>query len=227
MREHVQQYCRTCHKCQLNKKQQKKYGLLPAKEAEVMPWKRVNVDLIGPYKIKNVNDPTKVKPRELRALTMIDPVTGWFEIKAINKPDASTVMDAFYEAWMCRYPRPEQIGFDNGGEFKDVFAAMCANYGVKQKRSTSHNPQSNGVIERIHQVVGNLLRTLQLEDATLNKEDPWAVYLASVAWAIRSTQHTVLEATPGQLVFGRDMVLPIQFQADWACIKLRKQEVIA
>ena len=104
MCEHVQQYCRTCHKCQLNKKQQKKYGLLPAKEAEVTPWKHVNVDLIGSYKIKNVNDPTKAKPHELRALTMINPVTGWFEIKAINKPDASTVMDAFYEAWMCRYP---------------------------------------------------------------------------------------------------------------------------
>ena len=38
--------------------------------------------------------------------------------------------------------------------------------------------------------------------------------------------HTVLNATPGQLVFGRDMVLPIQFQADWARIKLRKQETI-
>ena len=44
---------------------------------------------------------------------MIDPVTGWFEIKAIIKPDAQTVMDAFHEAWLCRYPRPEQIGFES------------------------------------------------------------------------------------------------------------------
>ena len=104
LREHVHQYCRTCDKCQLSKKKRLKYGLLPAKTAEVTPWKRMNVDLIGPYTIKNSNDPAKKKPRVLRALTMIDPVTGWFEIKAINKPDASTVMDAFYEAWMCRYP---------------------------------------------------------------------------------------------------------------------------
>jgi len=93
---------------------------------------------------------------------------------------------------------------------------MCKNYGVKQKHSMSHNPQSNGVIERIHQVVGNSLRTFGLESATLNEEDPWTPYLASVAWAICSTYHTVLNATPGQLVFGCDMVLPIQFQADWA-----------
>ena len=157
---------------------------------------------------------------------MIDPVTGWFEIKAIVKTDAETVMLAFHEAWLCRYPRPEQIGFDNGSEFKDVFSATCKHYGIKEKHPTSHNPQSNGVIERIHQVVGNSLRTFQLESATLNEDDPWTTYLASVAWAVRSTFHTVLNATPGQLVFGRDMVLPIQFQADWARIKLRKQETI-
>jgi transposase InsO family protein len=226
LRAHVHEHCRTCDKCQLFKKQRKKYGHLPPKDAETMPWKRVNVDLIGPYKINLINDSKDTAPRELRALTMIDPVTGWFEIKAILKPDAATVMDAFHEAWLCRYPRPEQVGFDNGSEFKDVFSATCKNYGIKEKHSTSHNPQSNGVIERIHQVVGNSLRTFQLETKNLTDEDPWTPYLASVAWAVRSTYHTVLNATPGQLVFGRDMVLPIQFQADWARIKLRKQGTI-
>jgi hypothetical protein len=40
-------------------------------------------------------------------------------------------------------------------------------------------------------------------------------FLSSAAYAIRSTFHTTLKATPGQLVFGRDMVLPINFIADW------------
>jgi len=74
--------------------------------------------------------------------------------------------------------------------------------------------------------VGNSLRTFQLESAEHDEDDPWTPYLASVAWAVRSTYHTILNATPGQLVFGCDMVLPIQFQADWARIKLRKQETI-
>ena len=91
LRDHVHEHCRTCDKCQLSKKQRKKYGHLPPKDAEATPWKRVNVDLIGPYTVKNIHDPKTRKPRELRALTMIDPVTGWFEIKAILKPDASTV----------------------------------------------------------------------------------------------------------------------------------------
>jgi hypothetical protein len=90
------------------------------------------------------------------------------------------------------------------------------------------NPQSNGIIERIHQVVGNALRTYKLEAVDRDDDDsnPWSAYLASVAWAVRSTYHTVLNTTLGQLVFGRDIVLPIQFQADWAQIKLKKQKRI-
>ena len=35
------------------KKQRKKYGHLPVKEAECLPWERLCVDLIGPYNIKS------------------------------------------------------------------------------------------------------------------------------------------------------------------------------
>ena len=45
-------------------------------------------------------------------------------------------------------------------------------------------------------------------------------------FGVRSTYHTSLEATPAQLVFGRDMILPIQHQADWKYIKEKKQKLI-
>ena len=70
MRVHVDNYVKTCHICQLTKKQQKKYGHLAPKKAEVTPWKRVNVILIGPYTIQ-----TKKNTYSLRAMTMIDLAT--------------------------------------------------------------------------------------------------------------------------------------------------------
>jgi hypothetical protein len=51
-------------------------------------------------------------------------------------------------------------------------------------------------------------------------------FLSAAAWAICRTVHTTLNATPGQLVFGQDMLLPIQFKADWARIRQRKQDII-
>ena len=60
----------------------------------------------------------------------------------------------------------------------------------------------------------------------MDRSDAWSGILAAVAWAIRSTYHTTLKATPGQLVFGRDMILNVTHEADWAAIKARKQELI-
>jgi len=37
----------------------------------------------------------------------------------------------------------------------------------------------------------------------------------NAVWAIRSTYHTVLKASPGAAIFGRDMLFDIPFIADW------------
>ncbi len=39
--------------------------------------------------------------------------------------------------------------------------------------------------------------------------------LTNVAWAVCSTYHTVLKATPGAAIFGWDMLFDIPFLADW------------
>jgi hypothetical protein len=57
----------------------------------------------------------------------------------------------------------------------------------------------------------------------MDEKDPWRPFLSSAAYAIHSTFHTTLKATPGQLVFGRDMVLPIKFMADWGAIEQQRQ----
>ena len=42
----------------------------------------------------------------------------------------------------------------------------------------------------------------------------------------QTQKHTTTQATPIQLVFGRDAMLNIQFQANWKLIKDRKQQLI-
>jgi len=86
------------------------------------------------------------------------------------------------------------------------------------------NPQSNGIIERVHQVLGDALHTFELEEQDLDETDPWTPFLAATAFAMRSTCHATLGATPAQLVFQRDMILPTKFQADWMRIQQRRQK---
>jgi hypothetical protein len=219
MRHTVQHHVHGCAICQRNKQQRKKYGKMPVKVAEKStPWNRVNVDMIGPLKVKAANGTF-----ELRALTMIDPATGWFEVQAVQSAASAPVMAAFDDIWLSRYPRPEYLGFDGGSEFKSVFEEMRKNYGMKKKQSTPYNPQSNGIIERVHQVLNDAIRTFELSKEELDKNDPFSSFLSAAAFAIRSTYHTTLGASPGQLVFGRDMILPIKFKAQWAEIRQRRQ----
>jgi hypothetical protein len=208
--EDVKKHVKKCLPCQKCKKTRKPYGHLPAKTAEIEPWQTVQVDLVGPWKVK-----TPSGTKSLLALTAIDPATGWFEIVDINDKTAGTVMDAFHNQWLCRYPRPTKIIFDNGGEFKSIFKEMCENLGIDCKPTTSYNPQGNAIIERIHQVMGNMLRTFELEERDLDPQDPWGEFLQQCAFGIRSTHHTTLQASPGQLVFGRDMIHNIPFIANW------------
>jgi hypothetical protein len=113
-----------------------------------------------------------------------------------------------------------------GGEFKREFKQMCNNYGIKAKPTTSHNPQANAIIERHHKVVNEMLRSFDLEKQNLEDINSFEYFLQSTTWAIRSTYHITLQATPCQLVFGRDMIHNIAFKANWNRIQERKQDLI-
>jgi hypothetical protein len=222
MRQDVEHTVRTCPTCQKFKKVKKKYGKIPPKEVSaeaVKPWERVNVDLIGPLTVKAKNGKFV-----LNALTMIDPATGWFEVKEVRNRTAEAVAEAFDDTWLSRYPRPRHIGFDNGGENKGLFKEMVANYGLERKPTTAYNPQANGIIERVHAVLNDALRTYELEEREMKEENTWDELLSSSAFAIRASYHSTLQASPAQLVFGRDMILPITFKIDWDALQRNKQE---
>jgi hypothetical protein len=71
------------------------------------------------------------------------------------------------------YPRPQFIVFDNGGEFKGEFLQMYEidNYGIKAKPTTTQITQANAIIERVHKVVNDMLRSFELENNHENLEE--------------------------------------------------------
>jgi hypothetical protein len=97
-------------------------------------------------------------------------------------------------------------------------------YGLKIKRITTRNPQANAIIERVHQTIGNIIRTFDVQ--SMDSNDPWGGILAATMFAVRATFHTTLQASPMQLVFGRDAILNINHVTDWAHINQRKQNRI-
>jgi hypothetical protein len=60
-----------------------------------------------------------------------------------------------------------------------------------------------------------MLRIAEIDMANSVAPSDIATFLTNVAWAICSTHHTVLKASPGAAIFGRDMLFDILFIADW------------
>ena len=220
METDVSRFTKTCSTCQRFKKSKKKYGKLPPKEVTMTPWETVCIDLVGPYTVTDRlgND------RILTAMTFVDPATGWFEIAEIPDKTSARISQIFNSTWLARYPRPRKVIFDNGNEFKKDFLPLLKDFSIKPTPTTIKNPQANAILERVHQVLGDMLRTKNLQQYDFDALDPWNDILASIAWAIRSTHHSTLKASPAQLVFNRDMLLNVKFIADWEMIRLRKQK---
>jgi hypothetical protein len=118
--------------------------------------------------------------------------------------------------WLSRYPRCRYIIYDNGSEFKLNFEYLCVTYSIKRKPTTIKNPQANVILERLHQVLAQMVCTSKLNMAETITPDDVDIFLDNAAWAIRSTYHTVFKASPeGVAIFGCDMLFDIPFIADW------------
>jgi len=108
-----------------------------------------------------------------------------------------------------------ELTYDRGTEFMGEFAQMVEqDYGIIRKGATVRNPQANLVLERIHQTLGNILRTFEVHQADMTTEDAWEGILSAAMFALRATYQTTLQATSTQLVFGRDAMLNVKFQAN-------------
>ena len=71
---------------------------------------------------------------------------------------------------------------------------MLEKCGIAMVSSTVKNLQAI-FFEQVHQMLGNIMRTCEIENLDLNLDDPWLDIMAETAWAINSTVHTVLDNT--------------------------------
>jgi transposase InsO family protein len=155
---------------------------------------------------------------------MIDPATGWLEIAEIPAQTGDVVMNIFEQEWLTRYPYPIEVVMDRGTEFMaEVKKTLRQDYGARIKLITTRNPQANSMVERSHQMIKNMIKSQTITSRDDLENGEWTGVLSAVRFAMRATLHTTMHATPMQLVYGRDAIHNICFEADWQYIKERWQ----
>ena len=70
------------------------------------------------------------------------------------------------------------------------------------------------ILERIHSVIGKLVRKFNIKDTYMDKDDPWLGILAAAECVINSTKNRLKVYTKGQLVSGCDMIIWIKHMLD-------------
>jgi hypothetical protein len=101
--------------------------------------------------------------------------------------------------------------------------------GITDRPTAIKNPQANAICERLHQTVGNILRTLLHSPVPLNMIQARKIIdsaLPTASYSCRVAIYRTLRISPGALVFHRDMVLNIPIIADLQVIKDRRQNLI-
>jgi transposase InsO family protein len=221
----VEKWCRECPTCQRYKLMGPGYGYLAPREARTQPWYEVAVDTIGPWEIVIDGETHK-----FYALTIIDTVTNLVELTRVSSTRASEAATQLEITWLMRYPRPVRMIHDQGTEFTgEAFQRVLRIYGIRNAPIGTRNPQANAICERMHQVVGNVLRTLLHTNPPQNMNDAEALVdyaLATASHALRSTVHRTMGVSPGSLVFHRDMFIDIPYVADLLLLRDKRQALI-
>ncbi len=90
---------------------------------------------------------------------MIDYFSKWAEAYALPNHKAETVVDCIVNRWIAHYGIPRRIHNDNAPEFRGhVITQLKKMLKMKRTFTMPYRPQSNGLCERINQMIENIIK---------------------------------------------------------------------
>ena len=196
MTKEVHRYCSgclTCAKCKSRPKPRAPLRPIPSGN----PMQRIHIDIVGPL------------PRSRRGnhyiLTVQCSFTKWAEAFAIPNQRATTVAKVLVRNWICRFGVPDSIHSDQGRNFEsNVFGEMCHLLEINKTQSTAYHPEGNGQVENLHKTLKSMLKA-----RVGDKPQTWDEHLDYCMMAYRNSVHASTGHTPFELMFGREMRVPL------------------
>ena len=111
---------------------------------------------------------------------------------------AKTIAKFLYQGYISIFGAPARLLIDRGANFmSSVIDKMCKILGMKKLQTMSYHPQTNGLVERSHQMIMRMIGKLQ-ED----KKADWPSHLAEIAHAYNATHSAVTGYSLHYLMFG-------------------------
>jgi transposase InsO family protein len=135
-------------------------------------------------------------------------VTKWVEAKDLPVASEQSVVDFLFNDIFTRFGVPREIVTDQGTQFTShLVKVVTEQYQIKHRKSTPYHPQANGQVESTNKVIEYILTKI----VQLHHKD-WVDRLLEALWDYRITWRNTTGHTPYELVYGKQVLLPIEFQ---------------
>lgn len=197
MEPDLKKFVDECESCKLNTSRDQQM-VAPAHPLEPpgIPFYRWGLDFIQDLP-KNNDGFTQI-------ITCMDYATRLVVAKPVHRRDSKTVAEfLFYEIFM-KFGAPTEIITDRASCFA---ASWLQDYlelqHVHHYPSTPYHPNTNGLVERMHAVLGPMITK-----ACGNLTQKWPLFVPSAVFALNSRTHTVTGVSPFYLAYGFNPKLP-------------------
>ena len=157
---------------------------------------------------KDVNDTVAMDLKKLKngkhIIYIIDVFSRFVTAKIISRKKPEEVIDAVMEKWVSTFGTPTRFLTDNGGEFCNSELQLANDkLNIIHKTTGAESPWQNGLCERNHATVDNILEALEQDYPKIPLE-------TLLLWACVAKNSMLMHQgfSPYQIMFGKNPKLP-------------------
>ena len=199
LRRDVEQYCKTCHVCQMVGRPNQRIPVAPLQPIPAFdePFSHILIDCVGPL--------PKTKAGFQYLLTVMCSSTRFPEAIPLRNITTVKVVDALTN-FFTRYGLPKTVQSDQGTNFtSNIFKQVMEQLGISHRLSSAYHPESQGALERFHQTLKSMLKKYCYEN-----EKDWDKGVPYVLFAAREATQESLGFSPFELVYGHSVRGPLK-----------------
>lgn len=196
MKNDISEFVKRCISCQRRKLTRNKTRQpMLITDTPPEPFHKISMDIVGPFPVTSKGSKY--------ILTIQDLLTKYSLALPLFGMTAEEIATAFVKRFICQHGVPQHVLTDQGSSFMCSFTrTLLKTLGIKQLRTTAYHPQSNGSLERSHQVLVDYLKHY------INSHTEWDELLELCVFSYNTSYHEATRFTPYELIYGKTARLP-------------------
>jgi hypothetical protein len=134
-------------------------------------------------------------------------LTKWAEARVVKDCSASISVRFIFDDIITKFGCPKILMSDQGTHFiNKTVEPLIEEFAVHHQKSTPYHPQANETVEAFNKIFETTLTKI----CSVNRDDR-DLRVPTVLWAYRTTCKKLTMQTPFKLVYGLEVVFPMEY----------------